>query len=194
MEKDGKSNLEEVVFVNSEEFFFFFLRNNSEEDTTPKIWENIDTKEDITPKIGMKFDLEDEAYLLMWLINHEFFFWQTIVLAWARSLAGKEFSVVLDEDANISLMMATSDINLFTDCYKWHYFVLLSLISLFTDACFGYFYRYNLSVVTSLILGTFFYPNSLLNFDNLNCFALLSLLEPSQTWTVFTHTFFITII
>ena len=103
------------------------------------------------------------------------------MLAWTRSLACKKFSVVLDEDANISLMIATNDINLFIDCYKWHYFVLLSLISLFTDACFGYFYRYNLSVVTSLILGTFFDPNSLLNFDNLNCFALLSLLQSSQT-------------
>ena len=51
MEKDGKSNLEEVVFV------------DSEEDTTPKIRENVGTKEDITPKIGMEFDSEDEAYL-----------------------------------------------------------------------------------------------------------------------------------
>uniref|UniRef100_A0A7N2M262 SWIM-type domain-containing protein n=1 Tax=Quercus lobata TaxID=97700 RepID=A0A7N2M262_QUELO len=51
MEKDGKSNLEEVVSI------------DSEEDTTPKIGENADTKEDITPKIGMEFDSEDEAYL-----------------------------------------------------------------------------------------------------------------------------------
>ena len=51
MEKDGKSNLEEVVSI------------DSEEDTTPKIGENEDTKEDITPKIGMEFDSEDEAYL-----------------------------------------------------------------------------------------------------------------------------------
>ena len=43
MEKDGKSNLEEVVFIDSQEDFFF-LRNNSEEDTSPKIWENIDPK------------------------------------------------------------------------------------------------------------------------------------------------------
>ena len=50
IEKDGKSNLEEVSI-------------DSEEDTTPKIGENEDTKEDITPKIGMEFDLEDEAYL-----------------------------------------------------------------------------------------------------------------------------------
>ena len=42
IEKDGKSNLEEVVFIDSEEDFF--LRNNSEEDTSPKIWENIDPK------------------------------------------------------------------------------------------------------------------------------------------------------
>ena len=55
------------------------------------------------------------------------------MLAWARSLAGKEFSVVLDEDANISLMIATSDINLFTDCYKWHYFVLLYMARLGLD-------------------------------------------------------------
>uniref|UniRef100_A0A7N2LFV5 Protein FAR1-RELATED SEQUENCE n=1 Tax=Quercus lobata TaxID=97700 RepID=A0A7N2LFV5_QUELO len=48
---DGKSNLEEVVSI------------DSEEDTTPKIGENEDTKEDITPKIGMEFDSEDEAYL-----------------------------------------------------------------------------------------------------------------------------------
>ena len=51
MEKDGKSNLKEVVSV------------DSEEDTTPKIRENVDNKEDITPKIGMEFDSEDEAYL-----------------------------------------------------------------------------------------------------------------------------------
>ena len=51
MEKDGKSNFEEVVSV------------DSEEDTTPKIRENVGTKEDITPKIGMEFDSEDEAYL-----------------------------------------------------------------------------------------------------------------------------------
>ena len=43
MDKDGKSNLEEVVSV------------DSEEDTTPKIKENVDNKEDITPKIGMEF-------------------------------------------------------------------------------------------------------------------------------------------
>ena len=48
MEKDGKSNLEEVVSV------------DSEEDTTPKIRENVDNKKDITPKIGMEFDSEDE--------------------------------------------------------------------------------------------------------------------------------------
>ena len=42
MEKDGKSNLEEVVSI------------DSKEDTTPKIGENEDTKEDITPKIGRK--------------------------------------------------------------------------------------------------------------------------------------------
>ena len=51
MEKDGKSNLEEVVSI------------DSDEDTTPKIGENEDTEKDITPKIGMEFDLEDEAYL-----------------------------------------------------------------------------------------------------------------------------------
>ena len=51
MEKDGKSNLEEVVSI------------DSKEDTTPKIGENEDTKEDLTPKIGMDFDSEDEAYL-----------------------------------------------------------------------------------------------------------------------------------
>ena len=51
MEKDGKSNLEEVV------------SNDSEQDTTPKIGENADTIEDITPKIGMEFDSEEEAYL-----------------------------------------------------------------------------------------------------------------------------------
>ena len=51
MEKDGKSNLEEVVSI------------DSEEDATPKIGENDDTKEGITPKIGMEFDLEDDAYL-----------------------------------------------------------------------------------------------------------------------------------
>ena len=50
MEKDGKSNLEEVMSI------------DSEEDTAPKIGENVDTK-DITPKIGMEFDSEDEAYL-----------------------------------------------------------------------------------------------------------------------------------
>ena len=54
--------------------------------------------------------------------------------------------------------------NLFTNCYKWHYFVLLSCISLFTDVCFEYFYCYNLSGVTSLILDSFFGPNSLLAF------------------------------
>ena len=51
MDKDGKSNLEEVVSV------------DSEEDTTPKIKENVDNKEDITPKIGMEFDSKDEAFL-----------------------------------------------------------------------------------------------------------------------------------
>ena len=51
MEKDGKSNFEEVVSI------------DLEKDTTPKIGENADTKEDITPKIGMEFDSEDEAYL-----------------------------------------------------------------------------------------------------------------------------------
>ena len=51
MEKDGKSNLEEVVSI------------DSEKDTTPNIGENANTKEDITPKIGMEFDSEDEAYL-----------------------------------------------------------------------------------------------------------------------------------
>ena len=51
MEKDRKSNLEEVVSIDSEEHII------------PKIGENADTKEDITPKIGMEFDLEEEAYL-----------------------------------------------------------------------------------------------------------------------------------
>ena len=51
MEKDRKSNLEEVVSI------------DSKEEIIPKIRENADTKENITPKIGMEFDSEEEAYL-----------------------------------------------------------------------------------------------------------------------------------